>query len=436
MFIYGMSQSVALTVIVYPVLFIIAHILTRYSHALSDISRKEREAASKFLVKIQETLMNPELVKAFSIEKVMNERANEALNMRAEVEKKATTTLAITNGVAVLGSFVPGFIAAAVGVLFLAKGWITVGFLVSFVQIAITRIGGILNMAADFLTSTRRAEASAARVSDMSSLTYERKNGETSLPEATNKVISFKDVSFSYPNKKKALENISFDINKGETIALVGPSGCGKSTILKLILGFYEAQEGDIYIFERNIKQWNLSALRSVISIVFQDLFLFPVSIRENLMAVKPDASEEELRKAINAAELESFISGLPKNIETIIGERGVNVSGGQRQRLTIARTFIKNSSILLLDEPTSALDSVTEAGLQRSLTRLSEGKTTIIVAHRLKTIRNADRIFVVEKGEIVQIGTHDELIGVEGTYRRLYEKQDEENTGGEEYAS
>jgi ABC-type multidrug transport system fused ATPase/permease subunit len=153
-------------------------------------------------------------------------------------------------------------------------------------------------------------------------------------------------------------------------------------------------------------------------------------------MAVKPDASEEELRKAINAAELESFISGLPKNIETIIGERGVNVSGGQRQRLTIARTFIKNSPILLLDEPTSALDSVTEAGLQRSLTRLSEGKTTIIVAHRLKTIRNADRIFVVEKGEIVQIGTHDELIGVEGTYRRLYEKQDEENTGGEEYAS
>lgn len=250
------------------------------------------------------------------------------------------------------------------------------------------------------------------------------------------KIFSFKNVSFAYPDKDKAIDNISFEINKGETVALVGSSGCGKSTILKLILGFYEAQEGEIHVFGRRMQEWNLSALRETISVVFQDLFLFPVSIRENLIAVKPDVTEEELKNAINSAELDGFIAELPKGIETIMGERGVNVSGGQRQRLTIARAFLRNSPILLLDEPTSALDSVTEAGLQRSLNRLSEGRTTIVVAHRLKTIRNADRIFVMEKGKIVQVGTHEELISMEGAYKRLYQQQSEEEPGGAVYAS
>lgn len=431
MFAYGLSENVLLTIIVYPVILIIAPLLTRFSKSLGDSSKKERESASKFLVKTQEILMNPEMIKTFSIEAIMNKRAEAALTQRANVEKKSANISAITNCIAVLGSFIPGFITAVVGVFFVVKGWISIGFLVSFVQIAITRIGSILNRASTLINLTRKAEASAVRVKDFLSLSHERTHGETEIPKQTDKVVCFENVSFSYPNKDKAIKNISFEIKQGETVALVGASGCGKSTILKMLLGFYEPQEGNIRIYNRKIKDWNLSKLRDLYAIVFQDLFLFPVSIKENLTAVKPNATEDELKNAITAAELDEFISELPNGIDTIMGERGVNISGGQRQRLTIARALIKNSPILLLDEPTSALDSVTEAGLQRSLDRLSQGRTTIVVAHRLKTIRSADRIIVMDKGEIVQVGTHESLIAEGGIYANLYQEQTQEDLGG-----
>ncbi len=424
MFIYGLTQSVSLTIIVFPVIIALAPLLSKLSKSLSGFIREERESVAKSMISIQEILLNPELIKTYAIEETMRKRVTKDLKRRADVEKKAAFSTAVIHGISIFGSFIPGFITAAVGIFYLANGWITAGFLVSFVQIAIKRIGNILNHTAQFVVATRRAEASAERIINILEKPNERADGNGAISCDEDIVVSFDDVSFSYANKDNTLSNISFEIKKGETIALVGQSGCGKSTILKLLMGFYETDSGNIKIYGQKISDWNLEALRDLIAIVFQDLFVFPASIRMNLSSVKETMTEDELTHAISFTELSSFIEQLPEGIDTILGEKGDNISGGQRQRITIARAFLKNAPILLLDEPTSALDSVTEAGLQRSIEKLSKGKTTIVVAHRLKTIQKADRIIVLDNGRLVQIGTHKELIASDNIYRHLYQQQ------------
>ncbi len=204
----------------------------------------------------------------------------------------------------------------------------------------------------------------------------------------------------------------------------MGPSGAGKTTLCSLLPRFYEVTNGEIAIDGVNIKDMKLASLRSQIGIVQQDVFLFSGTIRENIMYGKLDATEEEILEAAKQAQLESFIETQPEGIDTVIGERGVKLSGGQKQRLSIARMFLKNPPILILDEATSALDTETEVAIQKALTRLSEGRTTLVIAHRLATIKNADRIVVVTPDGIVEQGSHDELIEKDGSYKRLYEAQ------------
>jgi ATP-binding cassette subfamily B protein len=236
--------------------------------------------------------------------------------------------------------------------------------------------------------------------------------------------IVYDDVTFGYGGGRNVLEHIDLSIRPGETVAFVGPSGAGKTTISSLLPRFYEVSSGRITIDGIDIRDMTLASLRREIGIVQQDVFLFPGSIRDNIAYGRLDAPEEDILEAARRARLEEVIAGLPFGIDTLIGERGVKLSGGQKQRLAIARMFLKNPPILILDEATSALDTETERAIQQSLAELSVGRTTLVIAHRLATIQNADRIVVVDASGIAEQGRHADLVATDGVYRRLHDAQ------------
>ncbi|EFR85304.1 lipid A export ATP-binding/permease protein MsbA [Listeria monocytogenes FSL F2-208] len=237
--------------------------------------------------------------------------------------------------------------------------------------------------------------------------------------------IAYNQVSFEYSDGKNVLNHINLSIKAGETVAFVGPSGAGKTTICNLLPRFYDVSAGEITIDGENIKRFTLPSLRAQIGVVQQDVFLFSGTVRENIAYGKLDASDEEIEHVVKLAHLSKVVEEMPDGLDTIIGERGVKLSGGQKQRLAIARMFLKNPPILILDEATSALDTETEQVIQASLEELAEGRTTLIIAHRLATIKHADRIIVVNETGIAETGTHDELLAQEnGAYKRLYDAQ------------
>ena len=246
-----------------------------------------------------------------------------------------------------------------------------------------------------------------------------------SLPEKIEGQIQLKDVSFRYSDGEKVLENINLDIPAANVVALVGPTGVGKSTLVSLIPRFYDVREGTIKLDGIDIRELDLEALRSKVSIVLQDVFLFHGSVKENIKFGNPKASDVDIVEAAKIANAHEFIIELPEGYDTIIGERGVKLSGGQRQRISIARAVLKNTPILILDEATSSVDTETELLIQQALERLMVGRTTIIIAHRLSTIRNADKIVVLKGREIVEQGTHTELLQNDGLYQRLYTVQE-----------
>ena len=240
-----------------------------------------------------------------------------------------------------------------------------------------------------------------------------------------DKGISFKNVDFEYVENTPVLKNICLDVSKNETLAIVGNSGGGKSTLVNLIPRFYDVKSGSIEIDGTDIREFSLKSLRSQISIVFQDNYLFSGTIKDNVLMGKPDATEEELENAIKLAHLDEFLDTVEDGINTIVGERGITLSGGQRQRVAIARAIIKNPPIVILDEATSALDNESEAIVQAAMDNLMANKTVFVIAHRLSTIHNADRIAVINEGELVELGSHDELINIpNGRYKHLYDMQ------------
>jgi subfamily B ATP-binding cassette protein MsbA len=290
--------------------------------------------------------------------------------------------------------------------------------MIAFLVAPIIQIGNIGSQFTEAFAGLDRTEEI------MSMSPEEDEQIRTTVLETINGDIEFKNVSFAYEEDTEVIHHISFKAEKGSMTALVGTSGSGKSTIAGLAASFLNPQSGKITIDGVDLSTVKLSSYRKRLGVVLQDDFLFEGTIKQNILFSKPEASNEELLKAIEAANVHEFTDRFEDGIETVIGERGVKLSGGQRQRITIARAIIANPRILILDEATSNLDNESESLIQESLKKLMNGRTTFVIAHRLSTIRQADQILVIENGEIVEKGTHDKLLKIEGRYHKLHKYQ------------
>ncbi|NLO83529.1 MAG: ABC transporter ATP-binding protein [Clostridiales bacterium] len=274
----------------------------------------------------------------------------------------------------------------------------------------------------------QHALASAERVMEILNEEPEIKNAPDAIDlDRVNGKLEFRNVSFRYVDNVPVLKNVSFKVQPGQMLALVGPTGVGKTTIANLIPRFYEPDSGEILVDDIDIRKIKLHSLRKQISLVSQDVFLFNGTVKENILYGRPDATEEEIIAAAKAANAHDFIMELPEGYNTRVGERSVKLSGGQKQRISIARAVLKDAPILILDEATSSVDTQTEKLIQEALDKLTVNRTTIVIAHRLSTIQQADQIIVLEEGEIVEMGKHDELLETGGLYSQLYRAQDTE---------
>lgn len=305
-----------------------------------------------------------------------------------------------------------------------AKGYISVGEVVMY-QTYFGSIVGQISGAITMLPTIAKGLESVNSVGDILLCDDIENNNKKKKVKNVAGQITFKNVDFQYKDSEvPVLTNLSLDIKPGETIAFVGASGAGKSTILNLVIGFFQTTGGQVMIDGQDIKTLNLPSYRSHIAVVPQNAILFSDTIRENIIYGTNDISEEELRKVIKAANLEELIATLPEGLDTKITEHGKNLSGGQRQRVSIARAFVRNPKILILDEATSALDSISEKKIQESIEKLVKDRTTLVVAHRLSTIRNADRIAVIGDGGLQEFGTYDELMEKKGEFYKLKKLQ------------
>ncbi|MDD6716000.1 MAG: ABC transporter ATP-binding protein [Firmicutes bacterium] len=392
----------------------------RQNETMQETFMDNRRKIGDINAALNDSLSGIRVVQAFAnedLERVKFEKGNEAFlqskkrNYRAMGQFQSTTTFFI--GMMYLATLVFGGWFVARGDMTpgdLAIAAIYIGIFVSPIQILVELTEMLQKGFSGFRRFRAVIEAQPEIVDHP---------GAGPLPNPKGDIV-FHDVSFEYTGEEEVLHHISLTIPRGQSVALVGPSGGGKSTVCSLIPRFYDVSAGTITIGGTDIRTVRLQSLRQNIGIVQQDVYLFSGTIRENISYGKPDATDEEIRRAASLADLDEFIESLPDGYDTFVGERGTRLSGGQKQRISIARIFLRDPEILILDEATSALDNESERYIQKSLDRLSKGRTTITIAHRLSTIRGADQIYVIEDGKVAEHGTHAELTGkADGIYAR-----------------
>ncbi|MES2466088.1 MAG: ABC transporter transmembrane domain-containing protein [Verrucomicrobiota bacterium] len=372
---------------------------------------------------IEETVQGIADVKAFTNEPFEQTRYDRALQRFFGVTMRGAKTRAAFLSFIIFALFGTIAFVAWYGARLLAHGEINGTNFVSFILFSIF-VGASLGSFPEIISQFQQTAGATERLRELLELTPERTDGDPDIKLAG--ALAFENLSFRYPARPEALvlSDLSFHIEPGQRVALVGPSGAGKSTVFSLILGFNQPESGQILFDGHPVGSLALGALRSQIAIVPQEVLLFGGSIRENIEYGKPGASLEEIHAAARLANAWDYIHALPEGFETLVGPRGTKLSGGQRQRIAIARAILADPRILLLDEATSALDSESERLVNEALERLMAGRTSLVIAHRLSTVRHADRILVFNQGKIVESGTHDELIAHHGTYRFLVDTQ------------
>jgi ATP-binding cassette subfamily B protein len=362
------------------------------------------------------------VVKAFAREQSESVKFSKEAKQLFE-ESYATNRISAFNTPLLTGIWMVSMVAVAwIGALLIDNGALTQGELGKFVllltllQLPVRSLGWIVLLFA-------RAQSSGQRIFDIldaESAVQERPDA-ADLPRSTGHV-RFRDVSFSYDAVSPVLNGIDIEARPGEVVALLGPTGSGKTTVVNLMPRFYDVTGGSITIDGTDIRDVTIASLRSTIGIVQQDVFLFSATLRDNISYGATDASQEDIERAAKAARIHDFIAGLPEGFDTWVGERGVTLSGGQRQRVAIARTLLLNPSILIFDDSTSSVDTETEYLIQQALAELMKGRTTFVIAQRLRTVREASQILVLQHGSIVERGRHEDLISRDGLYRQIYD--------------
>ncbi len=403
-----------------PSLFAIGYFLSlwRYLKTMSPITDEVRQTFGEMNTHLSETLDGVEIMKG-------------AAQEGAEVDTFVTNARRVRNAFVRQGDiearFLPNLLIGLVyagglfhALLLFRAGIINIGAVVAY--FGLLRMLEFPTFTSSFAyTQIALGISSAKRILDLMNQETNLDQNASGLTRDIRGEIEFRNVSFAYPAGEAVLQNISFHVKPGQTVAIVGQTGSGKTSLVRLINRTYDATQGQIFVDGVEVRDWNLASLRSQISMIEQDIFLFSRSISDNIAFGKPGATREQVLSAANAAQAHEFIETLDQSYETVIGERGVTLSGGQRQRLALARAFLTNPYILILDDSTSAIDSATEDKIQRAIANAARGRTSILITHRLSQIRWADLIIVMRMGRIAAMGTHDELMKTSEAYSRIF---------------
>lgn len=422
-FVYLAMINFWLTMIIFacvPILVIVSLVMRG---KMRDAFTRSRQSIAQINAALESSISGIRVTKAFTNAKKESEKFEDGNRQFIEARKDAYKAMGQFHSSTAFVTDVFNVIVLVAGGLFLYEGQINFAdysaFIVS-ISMFITPITTLIN----FMEMYQNGVTGFERFLEVIDQEPEIDNPNAQDVGRVEGHIEFNDVSYGYEKDRNVLDHINLDIEKGKTFALVGPSGGGKTTICHLIPHFYDITSGTIKIDGKEIHDITMESLRKNIGIVQQDIYLFNASIKDNILYGRLDATDEEVIEAAKRANIHDYILTMPQGYDTVIGERGVRLSGGQKQRLSIARVFLKNPPILILDEATSALDNTTEILIQQALDELCKGRTTLVVAHRLSTIKNADEIAVISQGKIIEQGDHDTLIKQNGTYAHLYSLQ------------